>query len=126
MVAKIHEELEEVREAAATQSPDRVADEVGDLLFAVANLARHLKVDPEAALRGTNAKFERRFRTIERTLAGRGRSLQDADLDEMERIWIEAKRAEGKPAGSPALHTPPDAPGHVPSGNAPGNGETGA
>lgn len=119
VVAKIHEELEEIREAAATESPGRVADEVGDLLFAVANLARHLKVDPEAALRGTNAKFERRFQAIERTLAARGRSLQDADLDEMERIWTEAKEAERTPAGSPALRNPRNS-----SGNAPGDGET--
>jgi ATP diphosphatase len=94
VVAKIHEELEELHEAAATHSPDRVADEIGDLLFAVANLARHLKVDPEAALRGTNAKFERRFHAIEQALVAGGRSLQDADLEEMERLWTEAKKAE--------------------------------
>jgi ATP diphosphatase len=71
-----------------------VQDEVGDLLFAVANLARHLDVDPEAALRRTNAKFERRFAAIEQELRARGRTLQDASLDEMERIWAAAKAAE--------------------------------
>jgi nucleoside triphosphate diphosphatase len=120
VVAKIHEELEELREATATQSPDRIADEVGDLLFAVANLARHLKVDPEAALRGTNAKFERRFQAIERTLAERGCSLHDADLDEMERIWAEAKQAERRPAAAvSSLQSPA-----ISSGNASGDGET--
>jgi nucleoside triphosphate diphosphatase len=118
VVAKIHEELEELHEAAATQSPDRVADEVGDLLFAVANLARHLKVDPEAALRGTNAKFERRFRAIERALGDDGRSLQEADLDEMERLWTEAKQAERVPAGSGSPERPNA------SGNAPGDRKT--
>jgi ATP diphosphatase len=118
VVAKIHEELEEIRDAAATQAPERIADEVGDLLFAVANLARHLKVDPEAALRGTNAKFARRFQVIERSLAARGRSLHDADLDEMERIWNEAKAAERSHGASPALGK-----SRVSSGNPPGDGE---
>jgi ATP diphosphatase len=94
VVDKIHEELEEVREAAATGDADRIEDEMGDLLFAVANLARHHGVDPEAALRRTNAKFERRFGTIEQTLREQGRSLEAASLDEMERIWIDAKDAE--------------------------------
>jgi ATP diphosphatase len=94
VIDKIHEELEELKEAAAMRSQARVEDELGDLLFAVANLARHLRVDPEAALRSTNAKFERRFQAIERALADRGRSLEEADLEEMERLWNEAKRAE--------------------------------
>jgi len=72
----------------------RVADEVGDLLFAVANLARHLRVDPEAALRGANAKFERRFAHIESRLGGDGRAPADATLDEMEALWSEAKQRE--------------------------------
>jgi ATP diphosphatase len=94
VVDKIHEELNEVAEAAATSSKDRVEDEIGDLLFAVANLARHHGIDPEAALRRTNAKFERRFGAIETALAAAGRSLQEASLDEMEQLWTEAKERE--------------------------------
>ena len=94
VVAKIQEELREVQEAAATGNPDNVEDEIGDLLFAVANLARHLEVDPEAALRRTNAKFERRFGSIEAALKASGRSLEGATLDEMEELWVQAKHAE--------------------------------
>jgi nucleoside triphosphate diphosphatase len=94
VIDKIHEELEEVREAGAQGSHARLEDEVGDLLFAVANLARHLRVDPEAALRRTNTKFERRFRSIEAALAAEGRSPAQASLEEMERLWGEAKAAE--------------------------------
>ena len=74
VVAKIHEELDEVREAAAGSDRDRIEDEIGDLLFAAANLSRHYGIDPETALRRTNAKFERRFGSIEKTLATRGES----------------------------------------------------
>jgi nucleoside triphosphate diphosphatase len=91
VIAKIHEELEEVREAAASSDPVRIEDEMGDLLFAAANLARHYGIDPEAALRRTNAKFERRFQAIETGLAKRNRTLEEADLEEMERLWQEAK-----------------------------------
>jgi ATP diphosphatase len=94
VIDKIHEELDEVGEAAATGDPDRIEDEMGDLLFAVTNLARHYGVDPEKALRRTNAKFERRFGQIEDALARQGRSLEDADLDEMEQLWVEAKAGE--------------------------------
>jgi ATP diphosphatase len=97
VIDKIHEELDEVGEAAAAQDPDRIEDEMGDLLFAVTNLARHYGVDPEKALRRTNAKFERRFGRIEDALARQGRSLDDADLDEMEKLWGEAKAEEGAP-----------------------------
>ncbi len=76
---------------AGTVERERVEDELGDVLFAVANLARHCKVDPEAALRSTNDKFERRFRYIERRLAEIGRRPSDASLEEMERLWTEAK-----------------------------------
>lgn len=99
VVDKIREELDEVAEAAATGDADRIEDEIGDLLFAAANLARHHGVDPEAALRRTNAKFERRFRAIERGLATRGRSLEDAGLDEMEALWAAAKDAEREGRG---------------------------
>jgi ATP diphosphatase len=94
VIDKIHEELDEVAEAAATGNPDRVEDEIGDLLFAVSNLARHYGVDPERALRRTNAKFERRFGRIEDGLANQGRSLEEADLDEMEKLWGAAKAEE--------------------------------
>jgi len=74
--------------------PGNVAEEIGDLLFALANLARHLKVDPETALRAANAKFVRRFKAIEQGLRARGRSPVDASLDEMEALWQAAKEAE--------------------------------
>jgi ATP diphosphatase len=73
---------------------DCIEDEIGDLLFAVTNLARHHGVDPETALRRANAKFERRFRAIETALADQGRSLDEADLDEMEALWVAAKKNE--------------------------------
>ena len=71
-----------------------LAEEFGDLLFAMANLARHLKLDPEHALRSANAKFVRRFKAIEAGLAARGRTLDEASLEEMEALWQDAKRAE--------------------------------
>ncbi|WP_371877232.1 nucleoside triphosphate pyrophosphohydrolase [Alsobacter ponti] len=94
VLAKLREELGEIEEALDAADQKAVADEVGDLLFAVANLARHVKVDPEDALRGTNAKFERRFAFIERSLAARGRALADADLAEMDALWNAAKGEE--------------------------------
>jgi len=99
VVDKIAEEAREVAEATTQAERE---EEVGDLLFVVANLARHLKVDPEAALRGANAKFTRRFRHIETALAARGVTLGDAGLDEMEALWQEAKRAEKSAGGSSA------------------------
>jgi MazG family protein len=71
---------------------ERVREELGDLLFAVTNIARHLQVEPEAALKLTNRKFRRRFRHIERSLRARGRELGEATIDEMEELWQEAKR----------------------------------
>ncbi|MBV9076115.1 MAG: nucleoside triphosphate pyrophosphohydrolase [Methylobacteriaceae bacterium] len=96
VVAKVEEELREVREAVRQTgaSSDAVAEEVGDLLFTVANLARHLEVDPEAALAAANRKFERRFRFVERCLAEAGRSPATSDLAEMDRLWDVAKAAE--------------------------------
>lgn len=94
VIDKIHEELEEVKEAAGSGLPDRIEDEIGDLVFAVANLARHYGVDPEKALRRTNAKFERRFRAIEDALEDRNKTLEEATLDEMEALWISAKQNE--------------------------------
>ena len=82
---------EEAREILAAETQDEREDEIGDLLFVIANLARHLKVDPEAALRRANAKFTRRFRHIEAALAARGVKPGDASLEEMEALWQEAK-----------------------------------
>ena len=92
---KIREEIDEVDAALAQGDKAAVADEVGDLMFALANLARHLDVDPEAALRGTNDKFKRRFGYIEETLEARGKSLADSDLAEMDALWNEAKGKVG-------------------------------
>jgi nucleoside triphosphate diphosphatase len=93
VIDKIEEELGELRSELTAGKIDqtRLADELGDVLFAVANLARHCKVDPEAALRTTNDKFERRFRHIEKRLAEQGRKPADATLEEMELLWQEAK-----------------------------------
>jgi len=92
---KIREEVAEVEtELAAGADEQKLADEVGDLLFAVVNLARHLEVDPELALRAANTKFERRFAHIESRLAETGESPDIAGLDAMEALWSEAKALE--------------------------------
>ncbi len=91
---KIREETDEIEAALDRNDVDEMAEETGDLLFALVNLARHIGADPEVALRGTNAKFERRFAHIERALAAQGRSLEDASLDEMDELWSEAKEQE--------------------------------
>lgn len=92
---KIEEEIQELRhELSSDGTPERITDELGDLFFALTNLARRLDIDPEAALRGTNAKFERRFRRIEDALAIDGRAPENASLDEMETLWQRAKREE--------------------------------
>lgn len=93
VIDKIEEELGELRREieVAQVDQERMKDELGDVLFAVANLARHCKVDPEAALRATNDKFEKRFRYIERRLAAQGRKPSEATLEEMEALWQEAK-----------------------------------
>jgi nucleoside triphosphate diphosphatase len=93
VLAKIREEANEI-EQALDQGEPGVTAEVGDLLFAAVNLARHLKADPEALLRATNQKFERRFAAIEQALAARGKKPKDADLAEMDALWDEAKIAE--------------------------------
>ncbi len=93
VIDKIEEELGELRTelAAGKADPGRITDELGDVLFAVANLARHCKVDPEAALRSTNDKFEKRFRYVEAQLGLKGRKPAEATLEEMEALWQEAK-----------------------------------
>jgi ATP diphosphatase len=94
VLAKIREEADEIEAALDQGDKEEVAAETGDLLFAVVNLARHVDADPELALRGTNAKFKRRFAYIERALAARNRSLRDASLQEMDALWNEAKGSE--------------------------------
>jgi nucleoside triphosphate diphosphatase len=94
---KLVEEAREVVEAHDTLSHDALTEEIGDLIFVMANLARHLKVDPEAALRAANQKFTRRFARIEDWLAETGRKPADSDLDEMDALWNRAK-AEDKAA----------------------------
>jgi ATP diphosphatase len=94
VLAKIREEIDEVEAELDAGRDDLARAELGDLLFALANLARHLKADPEAALRGTNAKFERRFAFIEAALAKRGRKPVEASLEEMDALWNEAKASE--------------------------------
>jgi ATP diphosphatase len=92
---KIEEEIGELRhEVAAKAEADRLEDEIGDVLFAVVNLARHLGIDSEGALRRTNAKFERRFHAVEQGLAAKGKTPAEASLPEMEDLWVAAKRRE--------------------------------
>jgi MazG family protein len=96
VVAKIEEEVAEVREAVASGSVghgSRAEEEMGDLLFAIANLARKLGVEPESALRRANDKFTSRFTAVEQALGGRGRALSDATLDEMEAEWQRVKQS---------------------------------
>lgn len=94
--AKIDEEIAEIKaEVDRGGRPARLEDEVGDLLFAAVNLARHLGVDPESALRSTNAKFERRFKAMERDFQARGEDMAAAGPDALEDAWRTAKRTEG-------------------------------
>ncbi|HUC50043.1 MAG TPA: nucleoside triphosphate pyrophosphohydrolase [Xanthobacteraceae bacterium] len=93
VLKKLREEADEI-EAELDTAPDKAAAEVGDLLFAAVNLARHLRADPEAVLRATNRKFERRFASIERALTAQGKAPQDATLAEMDALWNEAKSRE--------------------------------
>ena len=91
---KLDEEIAELRAELPTADPARLADELGDMLFVLANLARKFDLDPEACLRGANRKFERRFGAAEAALARDGRTPAEATLDEMEALWAAAKRAE--------------------------------
>ena len=93
VVEKIAEEAHEIVEAAAAGAEyKKLEEELGDLLFALANLARHMKIDPEAALRSANVKFTRRFKVIERELAKQGKTPAESSLEEMENLWQVAKR----------------------------------
>ena len=92
VIDKITEELQEVRDAIGSREQQAIDEEVGDLLFATVNLARHLRVDAETALRGGNEKFERRLRYIEQQLQAGGRGFTEVGLAELDRLWDEAKR----------------------------------
>jgi uncharacterized protein YabN with tetrapyrrole methylase and pyrophosphatase domain len=89
--AKIDEETAELKKAIDGGSSDEISEEIGDLLFAVVNLARHLDVEPETALKKTNRKFRSRFKFIEAELKANGRSLEDSTLAEMDSLWDKAK-----------------------------------
>jgi len=92
VLEKLHEELAEFAEARRTERPEHLEDELGDMLFVLVNLARFVKVDPEQALRRTNAKFRRRWGHIEARLAEQGKKPEDVTIAEMEALWQEAKR----------------------------------
>lgn len=92
---KLKEEILELSQAIAEKrSAEKLTDEMGDILFVCVNLARHIGVDPEAALRATNDKFARRFRHVEKTIGARGKTLNEVTLDEMDAAWDDAKREE--------------------------------
>ena len=91
---KLDEECEEVREAIDSGDMDAIEDEIGDLLFVAANLARRFKLDPEIALRRSNAKFERRFRAMEQLASDRGQIFSELSLDDQGALWDEVKRLE--------------------------------
>ncbi|MDA4633623.1 nucleoside triphosphate pyrophosphohydrolase, partial [Escherichia coli] len=91
---KIEEEIGELKQAIANGDRENTEEEYGDLLFAMVNLGRHLKLEPESALRGTNEKFRSRFHYIERKLNEQKQTLDAATLDEMEALWQEAKTAK--------------------------------
>jgi len=93
IIEKIHEEIDEVKAAMDSRDAGEIGEEIGDLLFAVVNLARRLDVEPETALKKTNRKFRQRFRFIEDELKRVGRSTEDATLEEMDELWNQAKSA---------------------------------
>ena len=95
VIAKVREELQELEVEIDASSPThRIADELGDLLFATVNIARHLDIDAETALKKATEKFSRRFRYLETQLRSMGKELKESDLDEMERLWCDAKSHE--------------------------------
>ena len=100
VLAKLEEEVGELKEAiAAGAGPAAVGEEIGDLLFVIVNLSRHLGADPESALKAGNRKFRRRFRFVEERLRARGKRPADSSLEEMDGLWDEAKRQEGSGEG---------------------------
>ncbi|AOS98454.1 Nucleoside triphosphate pyrophosphohydrolase [Microbulbifer aggregans] len=94
VLAKIEEEIAELRAAIASENEAHTREELGDLLFSCVNAARHLRVDPETALRDCNRKFERRFNSVERALRTQGRQPSDASLEELDQLWNRAKEQE--------------------------------
>jgi len=102
--AKMKEELMELETAIASEDPAEIAEEFGDLLFVIANAARHLNIDPESTLRAANTKFTRRFHHIEELLAARGKTPEQSTLAEMDELW-EAAKAEER--GAPRATQPP-------------------
>ena len=102
VLRKIREEADEIEAALDHGDSEELAEETGDLMFALVNLARHVGANPEMALRGTNAKFERRFGYIERALTSQGRSLEAATLEEMDALWNEAKGKEAQSSSRPS------------------------
>jgi tetrapyrrole methylase family protein / MazG family protein len=100
VVQKLDEELDELRRARSNESPQQIENELGDVLFAAVNLARFLKVDPEIALKRTNAKFTSRFREMERLARASGRMLADVPRGEMESLWDQAKVSEAAKSSS--------------------------
>ena len=95
VIVKVREEIDELQQALAAGHEAHVKEELGDLLFSIAQLARHLRVDPEGALREAGGKFERRFRHMEATLASQGREPADVTPDELEALWAQAKLETG-------------------------------
>jgi len=93
---KVDEELAELKAEIAKGNAETIEEELGDVFFVLVNVAKHLKVDPEHALRRTNEKFERRFQYIEKSLKQAGRKIQETSLDEMEKLWLAAKKEEKK------------------------------
>jgi len=96
ILKKLDEEIKEFREALSLQKRHRIREEIGDLLFVIVNIARFLEIDPEAALRRTTEKFTSRFHYIERSLQKKGKTLQESNLLEMDRLWGEAKKKKKK------------------------------
>ncbi|WP_299381058.1 MazG family protein, partial [uncultured Kiloniella sp.] len=99
VIDKVHEEIDELKEVILSEKKinyDRAEDELGDVLFSVVNLARHLKIDPEQALRRTNQKFENRFRNVEKTIKDRNLNINDTSLEYMEKIWMDSKKTNNK------------------------------
>ena len=96
VVSKIEEEVAEVRRAVESEGSARTEEEMGDLLFAIANLSRRLGVEPESALRKANEKFSARFEAVEQALEARGRSVHDSSLEEMDEEWERVKAGESK------------------------------
>lgn len=94
VLSKIREELDEMEAEIERNDMDAIEDELGDVLFALANLGRHLDIDPESALRGTNKKFRKRFGYIERNVGSKGQTMESANLDTLEQLWQDAKSEE--------------------------------